>query len=70
MQLQKETGQAMKYKTLHRIPNIEQRESHLKPGVTSGTLEGLAVSAPYVSFVVLLLLQTRLKVINGERIGL
>jgi hypothetical protein len=64
----KETGQAMKYKTLYRIPNIEHRESHLKPGVTSGTLEGLAVSAPHVSPVVVLLLQTRLKAINGERI--
>jgi hypothetical protein len=60
----------MKYKTLHRIPNIEQHESHLKPGVTSGALEGLAVSVPHVSAVVLLLLQTRLKAINGERIGL
>ena len=49
-------GQTTIYKTLHRKLNIEQ-QIPTKPGVNSDAPEGLAVPAPHVAPVVLLLLQ-------------
>jgi hypothetical protein len=48
-------GQIVIYKALHRRPKIGQYEPHLKPVVNSCDLEGLAVQAPHVTPVVLLL---------------
>ena len=48
-------GQARIYKTLHRKLKIEQHESHYKPRVKSGASKDLAVPAPLVTPVVLLL---------------
>ena len=45
----------MYYKTLHRNLKIEQHGPHFKLGVNSGAPEGLAVPAPYVTPVMLLL---------------
>jgi len=42
----------------------------LKPGMNSGAPEGLAVPAPHMAPVVLLLLQTWWLVMNEERTGL
>ena len=48
-------GQIVIYKALHRRPKIGQYEPHLKPVVNACDLEGLAVQAPHVTPVVLLL---------------
>ena len=47
------------YKTLHRKLKIEQHDPHENPGVNSGAMEVQVVSAPHLTSVVLLLLQTR-----------
>ena len=43
IQWQKEKGQTMIYKTLHRKLRIEQHEPQYKAGVNSGVPEGLAI---------------------------
>jgi len=48
----------MIYKTLHRKQTIEQHEPHWKSGMYSGAPEKLAVPAPHVTPVVLLLNNT------------
>jgi hypothetical protein len=45
----------MIYKTLHRKRKFEHHEPHLKPRMNSGAPEGLAVPAPQVTLVRLLL---------------
>jgi len=47
-------GQSTIYKTLHIKLKIEQHEPHRKPGVRTGTPEGLAVPAIHVTPVVFL----------------
>jgi hypothetical protein len=45
----------MSYKTLHRKLQIEKHEPHLKPGLNSRDFQRLAVPAPPMTPVVLLL---------------
>jgi hypothetical protein len=48
----------MIYKTLHRKLKIEQHKPYQKPGVNSGVPDVLAVPAPHVTPVMLLLNDT------------
>jgi hypothetical protein len=48
----------MIYKTLHRKLKIEQHKPYQKPGVNSGVQDVLAVPAPHVTPVMLLLNDT------------
>ena len=48
-------GQTMMYKTLHRKLKIKQHELHQKVGMNSDVQGGLAVHAPLVTPVMLLL---------------
>ena len=54
----KTKGQTMIYKKLWRKLSIEQHEPHYKPGLNSGAVEELAVSALHVTSMVLLLNNT------------
>ena len=47
------------FKTLYRKLKIEQHELHSKPVVNSCAPDELAVPAPYVASILLLLLQTK-----------
>ncbi len=62
------TEQITIYKPLHRQLKIEHHERHLKPGVNIGASEGLAVSAPHVTPVVLLLNDATI-IWHGNRVG-
>ena len=58
------------YEGSHRKLKIEQHESHQNSVEKSGAQEWYSVPAPHVTPVVLLLLKTRLYVMNEERTGL
>jgi len=55
----KKKGQTTIYKILHRKLKIEQHKPHQKPGENSGSPEGLAVPAPHVTPIMLLLIQIK-----------
>ena len=61
-------GQSTIYKILHIKLKIGQNELHWKPGVNTGTAEGLAVPAIHMTPVVLLWNDTNI-IWQGNRIG-